>query len=212
MLASHVIFGAYGFWLPNDPRGSWSEYVFSDALYEFGPATHVRHVSVSGAACGTPRSGFAGETANRSRAHDPHDVNLRLAAKEALQYPPVVFTGIQARAVSRGFSRFTRETQIPIYACAIMPDHVHLVLGNHERSIKSLVGHLKSFATKQLNEEGINPMLAVSPAKPRTPWARGCWKVFLDNEEAVRRAIHYVEQNPVKDGMRPQKWSFVVPY
>jgi hypothetical protein len=22
MLASHIIFGAYGFWLPNDPRGS----------------------------------------------------------------------------------------------------------------------------------------------------------------------------------------------
>jgi hypothetical protein len=25
--ASHVIFGAYGFWLPNDPRGSWSTFV-----------------------------------------------------------------------------------------------------------------------------------------------------------------------------------------
>ena len=23
----HVIFSAYGFWLPNDPRGSWSEFV-----------------------------------------------------------------------------------------------------------------------------------------------------------------------------------------
>ena len=23
----HVIFGMYGFWLPNDPRGSWSEFV-----------------------------------------------------------------------------------------------------------------------------------------------------------------------------------------
>jgi hypothetical protein len=27
ILGSHVIFGAYGFWLPNDPRGSWSEFV-----------------------------------------------------------------------------------------------------------------------------------------------------------------------------------------
>lgn len=27
MLGAHVIFGAYGFWLPNDPRGSWSEFV-----------------------------------------------------------------------------------------------------------------------------------------------------------------------------------------
>lgn len=23
----HAIFSAYGFWLPNDPRGSWSDFV-----------------------------------------------------------------------------------------------------------------------------------------------------------------------------------------
>jgi hypothetical protein len=27
ILGYHVIFGAYGFWLPNDPRGSWSDFV-----------------------------------------------------------------------------------------------------------------------------------------------------------------------------------------
>jgi hypothetical protein len=35
----HVIFGAYGFWLPNDPRGSWSEFVGSWELFRFGAAT-----------------------------------------------------------------------------------------------------------------------------------------------------------------------------
>lgn len=30
VLAYHVIFGAYGFWLPNDPRGSWSKFVASN--------------------------------------------------------------------------------------------------------------------------------------------------------------------------------------
>lgn len=25
----HLIWGAYGFWLPNDPRGSWSDFVYS---------------------------------------------------------------------------------------------------------------------------------------------------------------------------------------
>jgi hypothetical protein len=29
ILAFHAIFGAYGFWLPNDPRGSWSDFVGS---------------------------------------------------------------------------------------------------------------------------------------------------------------------------------------
>jgi len=27
--AYHVIFGMYGFWLPNDERGSWSDFVGS---------------------------------------------------------------------------------------------------------------------------------------------------------------------------------------
>src|SRR5262249_26941827 len=35
----HVIFGAYGFWLPNDPRGSWSQFVGSWELFRYDPAT-----------------------------------------------------------------------------------------------------------------------------------------------------------------------------
>ena len=25
VIAQHLVFTTYGFWLPNDPRGSWSE-------------------------------------------------------------------------------------------------------------------------------------------------------------------------------------------
>lgn len=35
----HVIWGTYGFWLPNDPRGSWSGFVGSWELFRYGPAT-----------------------------------------------------------------------------------------------------------------------------------------------------------------------------
>ena len=41
-------------------------------------------------------------------------------------------------------------------------------------------------------------------------WGRGEWKVFLDPED-VTRAIQYVEDNPVKEGKKRQKWSFAVP-
>lgn len=54
ILASHVIFGTYGFWLPNDPRGSWSDFVGSWELARFGRATKV--------------------TTRRSLAREPHDV------------------------------------------------------------------------------------------------------------------------------------------
>src|SRR5688500_17700870 len=35
----HVIIGAYGFWLPNDPRGSWSDFVGKWELVRFGRST-----------------------------------------------------------------------------------------------------------------------------------------------------------------------------
>ena len=39
ILGLHFIFSAYGFWLPNDPRGSWSDTVRDLELLRFGPAT-----------------------------------------------------------------------------------------------------------------------------------------------------------------------------
>src|SRR5271168_1526378 len=77
----HVVFSAYGFWLPNDPRGSWSDFVGSWELFRQGPATKT--------------------TETRSLAHIEHDRAQRLAAKKTLKYPPVEFTGVQARAVGR---------------------------------------------------------------------------------------------------------------
>ena len=39
VLAYHVIFSIYGFWLPNDPRGSWSEFVGAWELVRYGTST-----------------------------------------------------------------------------------------------------------------------------------------------------------------------------
>jgi hypothetical protein len=33
--------------------------------------------------------------------------------------------------------------------------------------------------------------------------------VYLDSEEAIEQAIRYVEDNPEKEGLRRQTWSFV---
>src|SRR5215210_3511065 len=99
----HVIFSAYGFWLPNDPRGSWSDFVGSWELFRYGPATKTDET--------------------RSVAHIEHDQALRLAAKQALKHPPVEFTGVQARAVAHGFGEYVQHCGLPVWACAILPGH-----------------------------------------------------------------------------------------
>lgn len=56
VVAYHLILTAYGFWLPNDPRGSWSDVVRVFELRPFGPATKVNTTrSLAGAVHGRPR-------------------------------------------------------------------------------------------------------------------------------------------------------------
>jgi REP element-mobilizing transposase RayT len=193
ILGYHVIFSVYGFWLPNDPRGSWSDFVGSWELFRFGPATKV--------------------DTRRSLAHRPHDVAARRAAKQALHYPPVQFTGLQARAVARGFANFVHRSGVVVWACSILPEHVHMVVARHTYVVEQIVKLLKGDATRQLLAENLHPFGDRRTSKGTVPkcWARGEWKVFLDNEADLLQAIHYVEENPLKEGKPSQHWRFVTP-
>jgi len=193
VIAHHVVISAYGFWLPNDPRGSWSRYVGSRELLRFGRATKV--------------------DTHRSVAGRPHDFAARLAAKAALKYPPVRFNGLQARAVGRGFARFVRKAGLRVFACAILPDHVHMVVAHPRYHVEQVAVLLKGAATRWLLAEGIHPLarFAKGTGRPPTPWARGLWKVFLRTPGQVRRAVRYVQDNPEREGLPPQQWSFVRP-
>jgi REP element-mobilizing transposase RayT len=190
-IADHVIFSSYGFWLPNDPRGSWSDFVRSWELFRFGKATPA----------GT----------RESVAHAPHDRELRLKAKEALKFPAVVWTGVQAVAVVEGFAEAAREGGYRIYACAIMPEHVHMVIRRCVRRPKQVVGHLKARATQRLQARGMHPLAGYRDWDGGTPspWGRKSWDVFLDDVEAVWAAIRYVENNPRREGKKVQQWGFV---
>lgn len=189
----HLIMTASGFWLPNDPRGSWSDFVGSwDLVLAGGPATREKVVE------------------RRSHAADPHDREKRLATKAVLQYPPVVFSGVQARAIGRGFQAFIQKSWLPVWACAIMPDHIHLVVGRFRYRVEKVAELLKQAATGRLMEEDIHPFGEFVTPRNRPPkcFAVGEWKGFLDPDD-VDRCVRYVEGNPVKAGLPPQSWSFV---
>jgi REP element-mobilizing transposase RayT len=186
VIAYHVIFSTYGFWLPNDPRGSWSDFVGAWELVRFGKATKV--------------------STTWSVAAADHDRRLRREAKAALEFPPVAFTGKQALAIGRGFAQAINEGGYALHACTVLPEHVHMVLGQSARSVGRIVGHLKGRATQRLAADGLWPDAA------RPVWGRKCWKVFLRSPEDVRRAIAYVEANPEKEGKPRQHWSFVRPF
>ena len=114
----HVIFSAYGFWLPNDPRGSWSDFIGSWNLIRYGAATKT--------------------TVRKSLADRPHNQKKRLAAKESLIRPPVIFNGIQARTIALSIGEYFVKLQTPVWACAVLPDHAHLVVGRPPLDVETL--------------------------------------------------------------------------
>lgn len=195
ILSVHLCWGTYGFWLPNDPRGSGSKEVWAPELRPFGPATFV-------------------EDRAKSRGRVPHDRKLRSEAKKHLNYPAVLFDGLQARAVARGFAKLLKEVEIPCYACTVLPDHVHLVVGPSAIPAKVLCSRLKQHSTARLKDEAIHPFQHLLDEEGEVPkcWQRGGWKVYLFEEARVRQTIRYVEDNPLKEGKKKQNWNFVTPF
>jgi len=101
-----------------------------------------------------------------------------------------------------------------VWACAILPDHVHVVFGRHTLKAEQVVIQLKGEATRRLVSEEVHPFQDIRDSRGKRPkcFARGEWKVFLDSPEDIVRAIRYVEDNPIKEGKKRQRWSFVVPF
>lgn len=193
VIGYHVIFSAYGFWLPNDPRGSWSWVVRAPELREFGPATKV--------------------DTHRSAAHRPHDRSCRLAAKAALDLAPVRFDGRQAPAIATGFADYSRKSGVSYWGLAVMPDHTHAVVARHTYEVEQIANLMKGAAT-QLLCEGRHPFGERRNARGDVPacFARKWWVVFLHTEDDVTRTVDYVRRNPLRAGLPEQRWPFVARY
>jgi REP element-mobilizing transposase RayT len=195
ILATHVIVSCYGFWLPNEERGSWSDFVRSWQLYQkFGPATEV--------------------STHRSVARKRYDRQRRAESQASLKYEPVVFNGLQARAVARGFALQVDKSGYVVYACSILENHAHLVIKPHRYDVVQVANLLKGAATRELEREGLHPFR--DDRRPDgtlpSPWGSKCWRVYLDSESDVRRAVKQVEDNPQREGKRKQTWNSVEPF
>src|SRR5262245_2269300 len=108
----HLILAAYGFWMPNDPRGSWSEFVGKWELVRFG-----RNPNALGS-----------RSLSELTAAEPA---AREGVRRSLKSPPVQFSGVQARAIGCGFTDALQHSDYTIWACTVLPEHTHLVIARH---------------------------------------------------------------------------------
>ena len=77
-----------------------------------------------------------------------------------------------------------------------------------------LAGKARVPARENQSESVLHPFAEYRDATGRLPsvWAHRAWKVFLHTGATIRSAIGYVEQNPIKDGLKPQRWNIVTPF
>lgn len=185
VIAHHLVWTAYGWWLPNDPRGSGSTTIRNDVLAELGEL-HFGRKQVQPAG---------------------RDVKeFYLQAAEVLKHPLYTFDEGERQIIGAAFAEVVERERYTCWACAIMPDHVHILIRKHKHLAEDMMVNLKEASRAALIKAGCR-----APTHPTWIAATG-WKVFLDHPEEVRRTIGYIERNPLPLRLPVQRWPFVKEY
>lgn len=185
VIAHHLVWTAYGWWLPNDPRGSGSHAVFADALADLGDLHHGRKVA-------QPTGREVRQFYDQARA--------------VLKHPLLTFDAVERDAIGAAFGEVVERERYTCYACAVMPDHAHVLVRKHRQRAEAIAANLIDASRAKLVEIGRR-----EPTHPT--WVGGTpWSDFLGHPTDVRRTIRYVALNPVKIGLPEQRWPFVTEY
>jgi len=188
IIGFHLAWTCYGHWFPNDPRGSWSDEVWKPELLELRRLDDGRKVT-------------------HPRPVEPGEMRRVLdTARARLKRDVVCLKDSEIRMVGGAFAEVVEAVLLEVHACAIMPNHVHVVVGRHAESYERMVSRLKARASQKIRE--VRGIRATDVRRERVPiWTEGYWVRYIDNVEQMDRVIDYVNRNPGPD--RPQRWSFV---
>ncbi len=180
----HLFWTAYGWWLPNDPRGSSSSEIRVEQIAELGELHPGR------------------------KPVQPLPADLRRFydnARSVLQHQLLTFNESAITCLAEAFGNLIAQRAYTCYACAIMPDHVHAVIRKHRDKAEAMIAHLQDASRCPLIEKHHRP--AEHPV-----WGGPGWKVFLDTRQDMERVVKYINDNPIKAGRPAQEWPFVKQY
>jgi len=184
VIVYHLIWTIYGYWLPNDLRGSTSKFIASDVLAELG-ALHFGRKRIQ------PTRSMLREFDEKSRP--------------LLTFPFIEFSNDAILTVADAFARVMCDCRYTCYACAILRDHVHVVVRKHKHLAEEMIANLQRESHLLLRDRGLFDL-------EHPIWGGHGWKVYLDHPDEVWRTIPYVEKNPIKARLAPQKFDFVTAY
>ena len=184
VIAHHLIWTGYGWWLPNDPRGSTSRTIASDVIRELGELHY-----------------------GRKKVQPASSVirNFYDQAREKLKFELIEFAAPHVAAIADAFAHCIEQQRYTCYGCAIMPDHVHVLIRKHKHLAEQMIAMLQGASRERLRERDL-----VTPDHP--VWGGGGWKVFLDHPDDIRRTVGYIRNNPPRQRLPLQHWPYVKVY
>lgn len=184
IVGHHLIWTAYGCWLPNDPRGSSSQEIRVPLIAELGELYRGRKVI------------------------QPTSAEIRAfysAADEVLKHPRLTFTDQVVGLLAESFGQTIQQQRYTCYGCAIMPDHVHMLIRRHRQIADAMIQHFQEDSRQALIAAG-------QRASDHPVWGGPGWPVFQNSREDMERIVKYIRENPIKAGRPEQRWPFVKPY
>jgi REP element-mobilizing transposase RayT len=184
IIAHHLIFTGYGFWLPNCLRGSGSDEIRHDPLEQLGPVLPGR------------------------QPIQPSREELKKFYREAnplLKFEPLWFDSAKRQALAEVFARVIRDFAYTVYACAICSNHAHLLVRRYRDDAQTIWDTFAGASRDALRKSD-----GVVPDHPI--WSDRPYKVFLYTPDDIRDRIDYANRNPLREGLSQQDWEFVRVY
>jgi REP element-mobilizing transposase RayT len=181
----HLIWTVYGFWLPNDPRGSTSKDVRVKPIKNLGERHYGR------------------------KEKQPSSKDLRAflnKAHDVLAHRVRPLDDDDAVLVGEALGACIAAREYVCHACAIMPDHVHILIRRHGDRAEEMSEKFRKATKSALIEAARFPV-------NHPVWTDGSgWKTFINTQQQFANEIAYVRRNPEKLGRPEQTWNFVTPY
>lgn len=184
VIGHHLILTGYGHWLPNDPRGSMSREVSASKLRDLGPHHHGRR--------------FVQPPVQRLR-------EFRHRAQPLLDYPILWFDDAKRQALMEAFGQVVREHSLTCYACAVLRNHVHMLIRKHRLKGEVMIELLKTAGRDTLRTLGMTP-----PDHP--VFSTDICDIFKSDVCAMRTCVEYIEGQYPKHRLHPIRCDFLVRY
>ena len=125
VIAHHLIWTAYGWWLPNDPRGSTSHHIRQNIVASLGDIHHGR------------------------RTVQPAGWEIRAfynKAPSVLKHALLTISPDEREIIAASFAETVAARKYTCYATAIMGDHLHVLIRKHRDTAERMIANLRTTA------------------------------------------------------------------